>query len=157
MSTTHTQRGFTLIEVILSLSVAAGVAIAVFSTFQLIQTVHARQQAAGIVAWESELIINRIRTLAAKGIVIPAPQESSVSLSVEDDETLALRDGVLFLSGNGSDEPFSSTAVRVSSLSFQNLGTPEVPGMLRVRYTVSTLSSVSAEVFELSVDTSMYE
>lgn len=153
----HSSRGFTLVEVVLSLTVAAGVAIAVFSTFQLIESARIQQESYGIVTWESDLILGRVRNLIVGGFTEPSPQGASEILRLSDGSEVKASGSVLYLMRDGASEALSSGDVRVSSLSFQDRGTPETPGLLRMGFTVSSVASDSRQSYELRIDTSLYE
>jgi len=148
--------GFTLIEVLLSLAVASGVGLALFSAFQLITSIRTRQQSAGVVVWEGDLVVHRLRLLVSRGFTEPAPQGASEVLTLSDGATVRELDGVLVLSASGSDAVLSSPDVRLSSLSFSDLGTVEFPGLLKIDFTVSTIASDSRLYYEQRYNTSIY-
>ena len=149
------QTGFTLIEVVLSLAIAASIAVAVFGAFQLIHTISVRQEGSGVVVWEGDLIVHQLRSFMAS-VSEPGPGETSDSLTLTDNSTVFASDGTLVWIKDGTTTALSSSRVRIASLSFQDFGTAEFPGLVRASFTLSTLSSDSRTSYEQSYGTSFY-
>ena len=142
MKRTDTQRGQTLLEVLLSIAVAGGVALAVFSLFQLIDGMRTRQTEAADVAWESDWTMQQLSGLAEGGVVAPGPHEEASAVSFSDGTQVTLEDGRLIVHGpSGSPEALTSGRVTVSSLSFSDDGDTLPDGPLRISFSMAASGS----------------
>lgn len=156
MNTFRRSRGFTLMEVILSVSVASGVVLAVFSAYQLIEQVRQRQEHAGLVTWEGDLIIHRLRMLAADGFSAPEPQERSGALTLTDGSVVSEADGRLVHADRTGENALSSALVTVGSLSFTDMGTTEHPGLLLVSFELASVATDSRTAYEQLYNVVLY-
>jgi prepilin-type N-terminal cleavage/methylation domain-containing protein len=150
------QTGFTLIEIVLSIAVASGIAMAVFSGIQLIDSIRMRQEHASTVAWEADFIVAHLRSRISGGIDAPGPQETSATLSLPDGAVIGVDDGLLTEMVSGTTVALSSSHVRISSLSFSDAGTEAYPGLLTVSFTLSTAASTSRSPYEQTYSTTFY-
>jgi prepilin-type N-terminal cleavage/methylation domain-containing protein len=155
MTFAQRQRGFTLIEVVLSIAIAGGVAAAVFSAHQLMNLVRVRHESAGLVTWEGDLVLHRLETFLSRGVVVPALQDEGGLLELSDGTVIREQDGRLIAIDGAEVEYVSSARVRMSSLSFDRTG-GDNHDILRVGYTLSSRASDSQSLYTQSYHTSFY-
>jgi type II secretory pathway pseudopilin PulG len=140
-------RGFTLLETLLYISLTALTILAVAYLFSLIFETRIKQKAISEVEQQGNLAIKMITQAIrnSKDFDTLTPGNSNgltLSVATENPNTnptiFSLSNGALTISmGSGPARPLTSDRVIVSNLLFQNLGSPATTGTIQVRFTLN--------------------
>lgn len=150
------ESGFTLMEVVLAISVASGVVLAVFAAFGLIDSIRLRQEGASLALWEGDLVVHRLALLTHAGFTVPAPGERGTDVVLADGRRIVASGNALFIEDGATSERLSSPWVRITSVSFGDEGSAEAPGMLSVEFRIGPAASGSTAGFMQPYRTRLY-
>ena len=152
-------RGFTLLELLLYISIA-GVILLVVSIFlsALLQSRIKNQTVSEVEqqgAYVMQLITQTIRN--AEGITSPAQGISNTSLTLDvadltDDPTaFDLSSGVIRITeGVGSPVNLTNSRINASGLSFQNLSKTDTAGIIRIIFTLTHINPEGRNEYNFS-------
>lgn len=133
--------GFTLIEVLLYLSLMVIVLMGITSFAQNIFSVQNKSKIISDVDYESNYALDLISSYIQKDkINSPLIFSSSTSLSLNDKDNnqiiiSLINNQINITSSNGSSTPITSNKIKISNLSFINLGLPNTSGLIKINWT----------------------
>jgi type II secretory pathway pseudopilin PulG len=148
-NTEENKNGFTLVELLLYISISATVLLVVVSLLALVikgqiknQAITEVEQQGGVIM---DIITANIRN--ADSVISPGAGEASDSLVLAMPDTD--RDPVIFDSynrtiriteGQGDPVPLSNSRVLVSDLNFANLAPEDIPSSVRIEFTLEHIN-----------------
>lgn len=153
------KKGFTLIELILYLGLAATIILAVSLFFIAMLSSRIKQQAIAEVEQQGARVMHIITQATRNADTITSPGTgSSASLLTLDmvptavDPTLFdLSSGLIRITeGVGSAVALTNSRITASLLTFQNLSRASTPGTIRIQFTLSHLNPTGRNEYEYS-------
>lgn len=155
------KRGFTLIEILLYVSLASVILLTVSAFLGILLQSRVKNQVVAEVEQQAQHVIQTIGPAIrnAEDITSPLVGGSATSLTLDiydaaDDPTVFdLSGGVIRITeGAGSVVDLTTSRVNVSSLTFTNITKDDTPGTVRIEFTISYNSSSSRQEFSYSKD-----
>ncbi len=158
-TTKKLNRGFTIVELLLYISISSSILLATFTLLSLSLQSRIKNQAITEVNQQGVQVMNLIRQSirAAYEVNLPEIGSEDPSLSLaftneENDPTVFdLADGVIRVTeGAGSAIPLNNSRVIASDLVFQNVTRNNSYGIVRVQFTLSSASQNGRNEYEFS-------
>jgi prepilin-type N-terminal cleavage/methylation domain-containing protein len=152
-SQVSSQRGFSLIELIIYVAIMSILVVVLCSTFASILEVQTDSKATSSVDQDSRYIIAKLNydMQSASSIVAPAvgSQSAALQLSINTaTQSYALSNGNLQLTKNSQADNLNSTNTSISNLTFKRLGTGTANDTIRVQFTMTSLIKRTANKTE---------
>lgn len=147
---THTNSGFSLVELLLYISILALILLSISAFLSTLITSRVKNQTISEVESQGlqamHLITQTIRNSAS--ITSPAQGASAANISLST-YTVGLNPTVFDVSGGalriseggGATVALTNSRVTVSELSFQNVARTNTPGSIRISFTISSVNS----------------
>jgi len=152
-------QGFTLIEILLTIGIAATVILAVSGIYMILVTTRVKNQVIGEAEGQAAAAMQNILQTIRNSVSITAPgagtSGTSLTIFVIDpvknptvyDESA----GVLRIKeGSSSAVALTNARIIVSSLTFQNLSATGSAGSIRARFTVTSLNNSGRNEYDYS-------
>ena len=139
------QEGFSLLEILLALAVGGMVIIIISVSLILVLKVRAKSQAILETEEQGYQILNLITQSVRNASEISSPTQGQTELSLsllmpdsgKSPTNFWIENGVLKMSeGTGQAITLSNNRVRITGLSFTNLGLGSAPGIVRIALTI---------------------
>lgn len=155
----HVKKGFSLIEVLLYLSLA-GVLVLVssFYFFQIMES-RIRNQVISEVDWQGAQIMQTISQILrnANSIISPPAGGNSTNLSLDvtgaNPTIFDVSSGNLRISEAGQPaQNLNSSNIKISNVVFYNFSRTNTDGIITIRYTVSYMTTTSRFEYNYSKD-----
>lgn len=146
MNTQHSARGFTILELLLYVSIAGVILLGVSVFLSALLGARVKNQTIAEVDSQGMQVLQLITQTLRNADSINTPAQGGVSTSLSlntytgglNPTVFDLAGGVLRVSeGAGAAVPLTNSRVTVSSLSVQNLTRTGAPGVVRVMFTLS--------------------
>ena len=153
------KKGFTLIELVIYIAIAAAILLAIGSFWTSIVNSRIKNQVIIETEQQGSQVMQQITQTIRNAEDINSPTQgnsaSILSLGVsdpaEDPTIFDLVDGVIRIT-KGSNDPvdLTSSAVEVTSLNFSNLSNDDTPGTIRVEFSLEYLSDSDRAEYDWS-------
>lgn len=147
---THTQSGFSLVELLLYISILALILLSISVFLSTLLSSRVKNQTISEVESQGlqamHLITQTIRNSASITTPAQGVSAASISLSTYTSELnptiFDISGGALRVSeGGGPAVSLTNSRVTVSALSFQNVSRSNTPGSVRISFTISSVNS----------------
>ena len=129
--------GFSLVEMLLYIAVASGVAVVLLQGIHLLLTMRERQLAVTEVSaqasWAMQRIADRVRM---SGVSAPSSGESSAALALEDGTVFSADGGILIAQTATRSDALTGPEVTVSGVGFENFASGSLD-IVTVNFTLS--------------------
>lgn len=153
------QKGFTLIEALLYLGLAAIMLFVVALFFQTVLSSRIKNQAIAEVEQHGLQVMHVITQAARNAEAITSPTQGVSASSSTLDVVTAANDPTVFdlasstiriTEGAGSVVSLTNSRVTASALTFQNLSRTSTPGTLRIQFTLTHVNPSGRNEYEYS-------
>lgn len=153
------KRGFTLVELLLYLGVAATMVLIASELVSLLFQSRSKQRTIFEVEGQGIQVIQRVLQTVrnADGINAPAQGASATALSLDvrddvlDPTIFDLSGGALRLrEGAGAPVVLTNSRVTASALTFQNLAAAGTPGSIRITFTITYVNPTGRNEYEFA-------
>lgn len=159
------KRGFTLIEMLIAISIFVVIAAAFVSILSVVMQVQVQSSSSAAVNQESQFLLQKLQYYIETASVIDIPTSTptstlkfDVASSSLDPSYITLASGTVFLqqSLSGPLQPLTSNKVSVSNLSFTRRANPPGHDAVSISYTISYYATSSiAQAFSQFFQTSI--
>lgn len=155
----QTKHGFTLVELLLYLSIAATLILVIAIFWQSLLEARVKNQAVSEVGEQGRAVEQFIAQTIRNAEGINAPSQGASAATSSINVVTAANDPTIFDSSNGAlriqegaNSPISLTNSRVtiSNLSFYNLTRTGTPGVMRVIFTLNYVNPTNRNEYEYS-------
>jgi prepilin-type N-terminal cleavage/methylation domain-containing protein len=158
------KRGFTLIEMLIAISIFTVIAVAFIGILSVVTQVQVQSSSAAVVNQESQFLLQKLQYYIRTASIIDMPTSTSpstltfdVASSSLDPSFITLASGTVYLqqSNGGALQPLTSNKVFVSNLSFTRNANPPGHDAVSVSYTMIYNTSNIAQAFSQLFQTSI--
>jgi len=152
-------RGFTLLELLLYLGLAAAVLSVISGLFLMLLQARIKNQTIREVEQQGAQIVNLVTQTVRNSQEINAPQKGQtgeqLSLKVDDANRtptiFSFSSGTLYMTeGAQSSIALSSSKITISNLTFSDLSLDNTPGTIRIQFTISHKNEASRNEYDYS-------
>jgi hypothetical protein len=149
-------KGFSLLEVIIYVSIFGIFIVTILSFFSFVNTLSLRNKIYNDINREGKQIVNIITSeiKQANSIISPIQTESANSLTMSfsnGNRTLYINNGILFENVASQEIDLSSENFVISDLFFYNFSNDETAGNIHFNFKISNLTKITAEkVYEIN-------
>ncbi|MCA9364013.1 prepilin-type N-terminal cleavage/methylation domain-containing protein [Candidatus Kaiserbacteria bacterium] len=159
MKHTTTQKGFTLVELLLYVAIAGSLLLLTTAFLFMLLEARVKNQTIAEVEQQGLQVMQNITQSVrnAEGITAPTVGGSSPSLTLDvvsgvDDPTVyTLNSGTIEVTeGGGGAVALTNTRVTASGLSFENLSRAGTPGVIRVSFTLTHVNPDNRQEYTFS-------
>jgi prepilin-type N-terminal cleavage/methylation domain-containing protein len=153
------QQGFTLVEILLYISITAILLLAVSAFLTVLLQTRVESEVRTEVDQQAQHLLQTMGLAIrnAEGISSPTPGVTGGSLTLDaydaaaDPTVFDLSSGkVRITEGAGSPVDLTSTRVSITSLTFENVTRTDTPGSIRITFTISYNSGSNRQEFNYS-------
>ena len=154
------KKGFTLIELIIYISLASLIALAITGFFQLSLSSRIKNRTIAEVEQQGVQILNLINQSVVNAININSPTigASSDSLSLEmsnpsiDPIVFSFSSGNLSILEGGSFPAIvlNSSSVEIQNIKFENISKADTPGIIRIEFRLAYINNSNRQEFDWS-------
>lgn len=146
---THRVGGFTLVELLLYMSITATIILSIAGFFPLLMQSRVKNQTIAEVEQQGMQVMQFVtRTIRnAEGITTPIIGNSGSGATIDvvtaslDPAVFDLTGGVIRVTeGSGSAIQLTNTRVTASGLTFHNVSRTDTPGILKIQFTLSHIN-----------------
>jgi hypothetical protein len=150
-------RGFTLLETLLYISLTALSILAITALFSMVFEIKVKQQAISEVEGEGSFVTKittqTIRNSHDFGALTPGTTDTTLTLVTENPAknptTFSLSNGTIWITEGGNPAyALTTPAIIVTNLSFRNLGQLNTTGTIRVQFTLSSKNPSNLNIFD---------
>lgn len=158
----HTE-GFTLIEMLIAISIFTAIAIAFIGILAAVTQVQVQSSSGAAVNQESQFLLQKLQYYVQAASIIDTPTSTATSTlkfdvasSSLDPSYITLASGTVYLQQNGGAlQPLTSNRVKVTNLAFTRQANPPGHDSVSISYTMtyntSNLAQSFAQLFQTSI------
>ena len=159
MTTHHSQKGFTLLELLLYIAVLSFVLLAMMTLFNLLIEVRTKNRVQGEVYMQGQLVMYEFNRIIKDSSDISLPSNGSSTTSatlshptVQKNPIKITLDGSKIFIQEGSSPAIAVTnnSVTVTNLTFRNLTRPNTNGNIQYSFTLSGANGTGRNEFNYS-------
>tara|TARA_B100000745_G_scaffold162806_1_gene106593 strand:+ start:86 stop:592 length:507 start_codon:yes stop_codon:yes gene_type:complete len=152
--------GFTLVELLLYITVASTLLLAVVMFWGSLQEVGVSNSVVSEVNQEATRVMQEITQAVrnAEGITTPSAGGSGATLTLDvvdsgdDPTTYAVSGGILQVTEGSSTYDLTSSKVTISGLTFENLSRTDTPGVVQISFTLSYNNASGRTEYDYTAD-----
>lgn len=148
----HNQNGFTLVELLLYISIVGAIVLSIAGFLSLLMQSRVKNQTIAEVEQQGVQVMQIITQTGRNAAAINSPSTGSSASSLSVDTTVfdLSGDAIRIIEGAGSPITLTNSRVAASSLTFINLSRTGTPGIIKIQFTLTHVNSEGRQEYNFN-------